>query len=94
MVQAWWGAAIAVPVIFVQGLVSGRSRVKKVESEGRGFRDADGLDPSFCCERVCTSDRLLRRLGTLAKARRMRRCLPRCRRRSRGCASRSLRVGA
>jgi hypothetical protein len=27
----------------------------------------DGADPSFVCERVCTSDRLMRRMGGLAK---------------------------
>ncbi len=30
-------------------------------------RDDDGADPSFVCERVCASDRLLRRLGGLSK---------------------------
>ncbi|RMZ55647.1 hypothetical protein APUTEX25_000230 [Auxenochlorella protothecoides] len=29
--------------------------------------DSTGSDPSFVCERVCTSDRLMRRLGGLAK---------------------------
>lgn len=70
MVQAWWGAAVALPVIVVKGIISGRGKSRKVESEGRGFRDDDGAEPSFVCERVCTSDRMLRRLGSLAKARR------------------------
>ena len=29
----------------------------------------DQPDPSFVCERVCTSDRLLKRLGGVAKVR-------------------------
>ncbi len=29
--------------------------------------DGIGTDPSFVCERVCTSDRLSRRMGGLAK---------------------------
>lgn len=67
MVQPWWGAAVALPVIVVKGVVNGRLKNKKVESEGRNFREEDGNEPSFVCERVCTSDRLLRRLGSLAK---------------------------
>lgn len=39
--------------------------------------DSTGSDPSFVCERVCTSDRLMRRLGGLAKVRTL----------GRGCAS-------
>ena len=27
----------------------------------------DGTEPSFSCERVCTSDRLMRRMGGLSK---------------------------
>ncbi len=30
----------------------------------------EGTDSSFVCERVCTSDRLLRRMGDLSKVRR------------------------
>ena len=30
-------------------------------------RSEDGSDPTFVCERVCTSDRLLRRMGGLSK---------------------------
>ena len=30
-------------------------------------RPEEGTDPSFTCERVCTSDRLLRRMGGLSK---------------------------
>ena len=30
-------------------------------------RPEEGTDPSFVCERVCTSDRLLRRMGGLSK---------------------------
>ncbi len=31
------------------------------------IRPDEGTDPSFVCERVCTSDRLLRRMGGLSK---------------------------
>ena len=31
------------------------------------IRPEEGTDPSFVCERVCTSDRLLRRMGGLSK---------------------------
>jgi hypothetical protein len=34
----------------------------------RRLEDA-GADPSFVCERVCTSQRLMRRMGSLAKVR-------------------------
>ena len=30
-------------------------------------RAEDGTEPSFICERVCTSDRLMRRMGSLSK---------------------------
>ncbi len=30
-------------------------------------RSEEGSDPTFVCERVCTSDRLLRRMGGLSK---------------------------
>lgn len=33
------------------------------------YRLDDGTEPTFVCERVCTSDRLMRRMGGLAKVR-------------------------
>jgi len=33
----------------------------------RAGSEEDSTDPSFVCERVCTSNRLLRRMGGLAK---------------------------
>ena len=32
-------------------------------------RDGDGDDTAFACERVCSSDRLIKRLGDLSKVR-------------------------
>jgi len=53
------------PVVLLRGVTS---KGKKRSAEGRmRNKDDDGADPSFVCERVCTSDRLLRRLGGLAK---------------------------
>lgn len=46
--------------------------------------DDEGGDPSFVCERVCTSGRLLKRMGSLSKVR----MTPRCRHRRRPAGSR------
>ncbi|QDZ18840.1 hypothetical protein HOP50_02g13450 [Chloropicon primus] len=67
VVPSAWGIAAAVfaPVVLLRGVTS---KGKKRSAEGRmRNKDDDGADPSFVCERVCTSDRLLRRLGGLAK---------------------------
>ncbi|KAK9830969.1 hypothetical protein WJX81_003854 [Elliptochloris bilobata] len=65
MIQPWWAVGLAVPGLIVKGLVGGRSKAKK---EGaHTYSEEDSTDPSFVCERVCTSNRLLRRMGGLAK---------------------------
>jgi hypothetical protein len=43
-------------------------RKKGPDVEGRR-RDGEGGVDAFACERVCTSDRLIRRLGYLSKVR-------------------------
>ena len=44
-----------------------RKGSRRNKKDDEAARDDSGL--SFSCERVCTSDMLLKRLGTLAKAR-------------------------
>ncbi|EEH52607.1 uncharacterized protein MICPUCDRAFT_53152 [Micromonas pusilla CCMP1545] len=44
-------------------------RKKGKGDDEKGRRDGDGDVTAFACERVCTSDRLIKRLGYLAKAR-------------------------
>lgn len=69
MVQVWYAAAAAaVPAIFllrISGLLDRRKRGEK-----RRGREAKGgpKDPNdFVCERVCTSKRMLSRVGTFSK---------------------------
>eukprot|EP00878_Enallax_costatus_P004692 GHUV01004940.1.p2 GENE.GHUV01004940.1~~GHUV01004940.1.p2 ORF type:complete len:121 (+),score=18.21 GHUV01004940.1:104-466(+) len=62
MVQPWLAAAVAVPVVVTKGILSVRSKHKKDYSDTE--RDEDS---PFVCERVCTSPRLLKKLGSLAK---------------------------
>ena len=45
-----------------------RKKGPRRDDEGRR-RDGDGDETAFACERVCTSDRLIKRLGYLAKVR-------------------------
>jgi hypothetical protein len=66
MVQPWWVA----PPLGLSALLLGVFRRKgnrRSKKDEEAARDDSGL--SFSCERVCTSDMLLKRLGTLAKAR-------------------------
>lgn len=65
MVQAWWAAGLAVPALAVKSIVSGKNRQKLDQQESP--RVEEGSDPTFLCERVCTSNRLLRRMGGLSK---------------------------
>eukprot|EP00884_Botryococcus_braunii_P014645 jgi/Botrbrau1/23181/Bobra.0041s0031.1 len=64
-IPAWWAAAVAVPAVIIKTVTSGRGKAKKVDEGGE--RVEEGGYPSFVCERVCTSNRLLRRMGGLAK---------------------------
>ncbi len=57
---------LAVPAVVVRGLFAARA-ARADESVSRERQDDLGTDPSFTCERVCTSPQLLRRMGGLAK---------------------------
>ena len=57
---------LAVPAEVVRGLFAARA-ARADESVSRERQDDLGTDPSFTCERVCTSPQLLRRMGGLAK---------------------------
>ncbi|KAK9817079.1 hypothetical protein WJX72_009216 [[Myrmecia] bisecta] len=69
MVAAWWAAGLAVPAVVIKGVLSGRGNSTPTTEEAvvTSSRVEDGTDPQFVCERVCTSDRLLRRMGGLSK---------------------------
>ena len=65
MVQAWWAAPpVAAAILF--NSVFRRKSSRRSKKDDEASRDETGL--SFSCERVCTSDTLLKRLGSLAKA--------------------------
>ncbi|GMH43903.1 hypothetical protein BSKO_11837 [Bryopsis sp. KO-2023] len=67
MKKYWWAAGLAVPTaLIVKLVIGGKSRGRKQHSR-RSREQQGGSDPSFFCERVCTSDRLLRRMGGLSK---------------------------
>ena len=57
---------LAVPAVIVKGLFAARA-ARADEPVSRERQDDLGTDPSFTCERVCTSPQLLRRMGGLAK---------------------------
>jgi len=57
-------AALVAPVVIMRNV---GKRGKTSNREQKKVRDDDGADPSFVCERVCSSDRLLKRLGGLSK---------------------------
>jgi hypothetical protein len=66
MVQSWWVA----PPLGLSAVLLGvfrRKGSRRSKKDEEAARDDSGL--SFSCERVCTSDMLLKRLGTLAKVR-------------------------
>ncbi|KAG7671349.1 hypothetical protein Ndes2526B_g02152 [Nannochloris sp. 'desiccata'] len=65
MVSPWWGLGVAVPAMAIRAF-SGRGKGQNREDEPLSRLD-DGTEPSFICERVCTSDRMMRRMGGLAK---------------------------
>ena len=59
---------IAAPVGVGALLLQRTVRRKKGPRDDEGRRkDGDGDETAFACERVCTSDRLIKRLGYLAK---------------------------
>lgn len=64
IIQPWWAVVGAVPVVVAKGIMNARSRRSKEDSTDETF---DPERSNFVCERVCTSDKLLRRLGSLSK---------------------------
>lgn len=65
MVDWWWGAlAAAVPALVVRQVV--RNSRGREEEQLRG-RDSKGANDAFVCERVCTSKRMLNRVGAFSK---------------------------
>lgn len=63
---------MAVPALAVRGFFAARSsrRAKaksKAEAEAEDAEGEGAAGTSFVCERVCTSERLLKRMGGLAK---------------------------
>jgi len=57
---------VVVPALAVRGVLVSRNRNKQAMTDDTGT-DTDPLGTSFVCERVCTSDRLMKRMGGLAK---------------------------
>ena len=67
MISPWWGVGVAVPAVALK-LFSKDGKTKRDEDPSSRLDDEDATEPSFRCERVCTSDRLMRRMGGLSKA--------------------------
>jgi hypothetical protein len=65
MAPLWAAAGLVVPALGVIRAVGRGSRKGQKEDADKHLEDADVT--SFKCERVCTSNRLLKRLGGLAK---------------------------
>jgi len=68
MPQSW--ALVAAPLAAGAVLLRGVLRKGGKRKAEEGGKEAEG-GAAFACERVCTSESLLRRLGSLAKARRL-----------------------
>lgn len=64
---AWLAAPASVVSLVLLGSLRGRKGSKKGKDDAARVSEDEGV--SFTCERVCTSDALLTRLGGLTKAR-------------------------
>ncbi|KAM1755508.1 hypothetical protein ACFX12_007832 [Malus domestica] len=67
MVEVWWSLLAAIPAV-----VAGQAfRVKKRRGEEQKLKSARGREKSsdeiFVCERVCTSKRMLKKVGAFSK---------------------------
>ncbi|CAB4307801.1 unnamed protein product [Prunus armeniaca] len=67
MVEVWWSLLAAIPAV-----VAGQAiRVKKRRAEEERIKSARGREKSsdeiFVCERVCTSKRMLKKVGAFSK---------------------------
>lgn len=77
MISPWWGVGVAVPAVALK-LFSKDGKTKRDEEPSSRLDDDDATEPSFRCERVCTSDRLMRRMGGLSKASTLYKLLKNC----------------
>eukprot|EP01018_Ginkgo_biloba_P020432 Gb_18377 [translate_table: standard] len=68
MVDWWWGVVgAAIPALVVQQMVKvTRRRAEEERLKGGGGRDKNSND-IFVCERVCTSKRMLNKVGGFSK---------------------------
>lgn len=67
MVEVWWSLLAAIPAV-----VAGQAfRMKKRHAEEQRIKSARGREKSsdeiFVCERVCTSKRMLKKVGAFSK---------------------------
>lgn len=67
MVEVWWSLLAAIPAV-----VAGQAiRMKKRNAEEQRLQSARGREKSsdeiFVCERVCTSKRMLKKVGAFSK---------------------------
>lgn len=66
MVEWWWGVlATAIPAVTVQQMLRARRR-KDEEVRIQAGREK-GSDDIFVCQRVCTSKRMLNKVGAFSK---------------------------
>ncbi|KAK9866692.1 hypothetical protein WJX84_004268 [Apatococcus fuscideae] len=64
----WWAAGLAVPAVVASGLLGRNKGDKQTQQPQQQLAERqETSDPNFVCERVCTSDSLLRRMGGLSK---------------------------
>ncbi|KAJ7956921.1 Thionin-like protein [Quillaja saponaria] len=68
MVDAWWSLLVAA----IPAAVAGQAfRIKKKRAEEQRLQSARGREKSsdeiFVCERVCTSKRMLKKVGSFSK---------------------------
>ncbi|KAH7440002.1 hypothetical protein KP509_04G087200 [Ceratopteris richardii] len=67
MVEWWWGVVgAAIPAVAVGGAWMGGKR-RAEEERGRAAGRDKGGDDIFVCQRVCTSKRMLNKVGAFSK---------------------------
>ena len=66
--QPWWAVGVAVPALAARGVLVARSNRKaRAEQQQEEASNEAAGGSGFVCERVCTSQRLQKRMGDLAK---------------------------
>ena len=65
--QPWWAVGLAVPALAAREVMVARSnrKARRAKQEEANTEATGGS--SFVCERVCTSERLRKRMGDLAQ---------------------------